>query len=78
VPRRQLAKLVPQIGNWEFASKAQFFLHDLGEITLGFFQIMPEGIYKTYDNDTEAWFPLPDVPIPENIKNFEGILIRRF
>jgi hypothetical protein len=35
VPRPQLAELVPQIGDWRFAEKAQYYLHEFGRITLG-------------------------------------------
>jgi hypothetical protein len=30
-----LAEIVPQIGDWHFATKAQYYLHECGRITLG-------------------------------------------
>jgi hypothetical protein len=42
--RRQLGELVLQIGNWYFASKAQFYLHECGQITLAYLTIGPASI----------------------------------
>jgi hypothetical protein len=92
VPRPQLAELVPEIGDWRFAEKAQYYLHEFGRITLGDIYIRKptawinrkNGIPTVrlcYDDDDEhqyfGWdFPMADVPIPKNVINFEGIRIR--
>jgi hypothetical protein len=91
MPRRQLGELVPQIGNWYFASKAQFYLHECGQITLAYLTIGPASIndddepeYPIVDvevgpaeEDECFWdLPLADVPMPTNVKNFKGIRIR--
>jgi hypothetical protein len=39
LPRPMLAEFVPQIGHWHFTTKAQYFLHELGKITLGYLDI---------------------------------------
>jgi hypothetical protein len=39
LPRPQLGEFVPQVGNWYFASKAQFYLHEYGQITLAYLQV---------------------------------------
>jgi hypothetical protein len=41
VPRRQLANLVPQIGDRQFAGIIQSFLHGFGKIKLGKMEIIP-------------------------------------
>jgi hypothetical protein len=92
LPRPQLAELVPQIGDWHFASKAQYYLHGCGRITLGELHISRSTSWinrKTgtpivklcndYDDEHQyfGWdFPMADVPIPKNIINFEYIFIR--
>jgi hypothetical protein len=79
VPRPQLAELVPDIGDWHFAAKAQYYLHECGKITLGKLRIEP----STFEDEdgliivVKEWeSPIADVPIPENIINFKGIDIR--
>jgi hypothetical protein len=89
LPRRQLAELVPQIGNWYFASKAQFYLHECGQITLAYLIIGPSEnddnhpnhpiVDVVVDPEEDQYFtnlPLADVPMPTNVKNFQGIRIR--
>jgi hypothetical protein len=76
LPRRQLGELVPQIGDWYFASKAQFYLHECGQITLAYLTIES----STNGNGPIIWkgreWPLADVPMPENVKDFKGIALR--
>jgi hypothetical protein len=81
--RRQLGELVPQIGNWYFASKAQFYLHECGQSTLAHLTIgssEDDDYLPIVDVWTEHEFfwdlPMADVPIPTNVKNFKGICIR--
>jgi hypothetical protein len=80
LPRRQLGKLVPQIGNWYFASKAQFYLHECGQITLANVTIRSSPndlpIVDVWTGCEAFWhLSLADVPIPKNVKNFHGICI---
>jgi hypothetical protein len=91
MPRRQLGEIVPQIGNWHFASKSQFYLHECGQITLAYLTIGPasvndDGEYEDpivivevgpAEEDQSFWdLPLADVPMPTNVKNFKAIRIR--
>jgi hypothetical protein len=91
VPRPQLAELVPQIGDWRFAEKAQYYLHEFGRITLGDLHIRRSTSWinrkgipiiklcddDDYEHEYFGWdFPMADVPIPKNITNFEEIHIR--
>jgi hypothetical protein len=75
VPRPQLAEIVPQIGDWYFATKAQYYLHECGQITLGPLEIISSinghgaVTRKVFCFGPE--FPLADAPMPENVKNFE-------
>jgi hypothetical protein len=64
------------IGNLSFITFVQFFLHKFGEVTLGQLWIYPSkhGGGPIVRNKQE--WPLADVPIPENVKNFESIIIR--
>jgi hypothetical protein len=81
LPRHQLGELVSQIGDWYFASKAQFYLHECGQIILGNLTIGPsENGHPIVDVRSEDQcfgdLPLADVPMPTNVKNFEGVRIR--
>jgi hypothetical protein len=77
--RLQLAQIVPQIGDWHFAGKAQYYLHECGQITFGQLEIISSRnghgavIRKRFFFGRE--FPLADASMPENVKNFK-ILIR--
>jgi hypothetical protein len=50
VPRHQLGKIVPQIGDRQFAWIAQSFLHDEvdNKITLGHIEIYPPSEWNNY------------------------------
>jgi hypothetical protein len=86
VPRYQLAKIVPKIGNPQFARIVQTFLHEYGEITLDKMVIMQP--YNEHPNDcprVRVWqkqmhlfvrFKLTDAQIPKNITNFKSIKLR--
>jgi hypothetical protein len=92
LPRPQLAELVPQIGDWHFATKAQYYMHECGLITLCDMYIRRSTSWidrkndrpivklcheHAYEHQYFGWdFPLADVPIPKNIINFEYICIR--
>jgi hypothetical protein len=72
----QACKCHQTIGDRQFVSFVQFFLHKCGEITLGQLEItsLENGngpIVNIYGEDPNL--PLADVPIPENVKNFESI-----
>jgi hypothetical protein len=74
VPRAQLAEFASQIGDWYFASKAQFYLHEYGKITLG--KMLIDSSMKGNDPVIQRGFsgelPLADVSMPENVKNLAG------
>jgi hypothetical protein len=82
VPRSQLAENVPQIGDWQFSEQAQFYLHECGQISLGPMRIMkstnwngPAIVFDYWNDQTRRELPLPDVPMPQNIKRFEEIIL---
>jgi hypothetical protein len=77
LPRSQLIQLSPHILDRQFSAFVQFFLHKCGQITLG--KLCIES--ATNGDGQEAAivngkFPLPDVPIPPNVNNFEDIELR--
>jgi hypothetical protein len=85
LPRLQLGQIVPQIGDRQFATIAQTFLHEHGEIRLHYTEI-------TIPDDEESngrpmvrvwrhsgWGPnmeLPFWPMQSNIKHFHVIRLR--
>jgi hypothetical protein len=77
LPRPQLGKLVSLIADWYFASKAQFYLHECGQITLGHLDIEPSanGSGPVIVKGRQE-LPLADVPMPKNVQNFKHIFIR--
>jgi hypothetical protein len=83
VPRRQLGDIASAIGDRQFASILQLFLHDeRREITLGRMEIIPprpnvpsdrpmvQGCYGSTTVD------LPDWPMPKNVKSFDQISLK--
>jgi hypothetical protein len=64
----------------QFVSFVQFFLHKCGQITLGNMEIIskspPNGNESVIVNEGKQEWPLPDVQMPENIKDFKEIHIR--
>jgi hypothetical protein len=82
VPRRQLAKLLPQIDDRHFAEALQYFLQKVGKIKLEYLRIVPPDGNNWDDGPKVAngWaetLDLADTQMPENIKNF-GLIILRF
>jgi hypothetical protein len=80
LPRTQLVALLPRIDDRKFASFLQFFLVKCGKVTLGDLRIT-----KSYGNGPACVrrlgqynmeLPLADVPMPENVKNFQGIELK--
>jgi hypothetical protein len=82
VPRRQLVKIVSKIHNRQFAKILQFFLHKIGEVTLGEMEITePDDEFEIERPLVRAVkrhvkYLLPDVPIPGNVKSFKSIEFR--
>jgi hypothetical protein len=65
-PRHQLGQSLPQIGNRQFASITQSFLHNYGQITLANISITGPSHRLIHH----------DVTVPENIKDFLFIQLR--
>jgi hypothetical protein len=90
VPRRQLAKIGAQIGNYQFASILQYFLHGVGQITFGPLHLAAPNEIDEENGPIvilrkifgEQWGPmetyLPDWPMPGNIRDFQSITLRFF
>jgi hypothetical protein len=90
VPRRRLGKIAPQVGDRKFAAIIQPFLHNYREITLGNIRIKrprPKAKDASGRLDVLAWPKsitewrhrnkvLPDVEMPEKIKDFLLIRLR--
>jgi hypothetical protein len=88
VPRHQLVEIVKQLGDRQFAKILQFFLTDVGQITLGHLRIVaprehdPNGdggpiveVSKPFpQNDLET--NLPEGPMPNNARDFKLIELR--
>jgi hypothetical protein len=84
VPRRQLGKIVPKIGDRKFGSIAQKFLHEYGEITINYIEVV--GPYAE-DPSGHPWvrkvqynrllrFNMAEAQMPGNIKNFDNFELR--
>jgi hypothetical protein len=84
VPRQQLSKIVPNIGDRKFASIVQKFLHEYGEVTINWIEIVapyeedPDGHprVRTTQNDRPLRFEMSEVQMPANIKNFDTFQLR--
>jgi hypothetical protein len=84
VPRPQLGKVVPKIGDRKFASIIQKFLHEYGEITIDCIQIVapdeedPEHHprVRTWQNNRPWKFEMAEVQMPANIKNLDKFELR--
>jgi hypothetical protein len=84
VPRHQLGKIVPMIGDRKFGSIAQKFLHEYGEIMIDHIEIVAP--YEEDPNDhpqVRAWqnnrplrFEMTMAQMPANIKNFKSLKLR--
>jgi hypothetical protein len=72
-------KCYQSIGDRQFVSFVQFFLHKCGEITLGqlHIRLSEDGNGPMVIVNKEGReLPLADVSMPQNVKNFESIRIR--
>jgi hypothetical protein len=88
VPRSQLAKIVPKIGNRQFATIIQTFLHEYGQFTLDKIKIIRPYDEHPSDNGcprVRVWqkqmhrfvrVKLADAQVPKNIANFKLIKLR--
>jgi hypothetical protein len=82
VPRRQLAEIVSQSDDYDFASILQYFLNRVGQIAFGNLLVsvndensMPiVGVLKEFGESIETY--LPDGPMPGNIRDFQSITLR--
>jgi hypothetical protein len=61
------------IGDRQFVSFVQFFLHKCGQITLGYLDTSYYHDSPTIVNEAGRELPLADVPISENITNFKEL-----
>jgi hypothetical protein len=88
VPRPQLVEIVKQLGDRQFAKILQFFLTEVGQITLDHLRIVaprendPNG-YGGPIVEVRKPFPpidletnLPEGPMPANVKDFKLIELR--
>jgi hypothetical protein len=84
VPRHQLGKIVPQIGDRRFASIAQKFLHQYGEIKIDQIEIVapyaedPDGHprVRVWQNNRQLRFEMAEGQMPTNIKTFYEFELR--
>jgi hypothetical protein len=92
VPRHELGKIVPKIGDRKFASIVQAFLHEYGQISLDKiwdivapYEEHPSDCYPRvricHEEDMEVAqqvlrVKMADVPMPANIENFESLGLR--
>ena len=78
LPRPQLAEIVSLIGDWYFAGKVQYYLHECGKITLGELVVTSPRNGHGHGPVVLKEFrelPLADAPMPGNVKNFKEIHI---
>jgi hypothetical protein len=64
------------IGDRQFVSFVQFYLHKCGEITFGRMHIGNWDGPTMIVNEENRVLPLAVVPISKNVKNFKSIVIR--
>jgi hypothetical protein len=89
VPRRQLAEIGAQIGDYQFVSILQYFLNGVGQITFGPLHIVAPReddadsgpivkVCEKFEGRMEMKMEtyLPDGPMPGNIRNFQSITLR--
>jgi hypothetical protein len=91
VPRHQLVEIVKQLGDRQFAKILQFFLTEVGQITLRHLRIVtprqngPNGGGSIVEVRKEMlhWGEPPDLetnlaegPMPKNVKDFKLIKLR--
>jgi hypothetical protein len=85
VPRQQLAKLLLQVGDYQFSTILQYVLNEVGQITLGNLHILvpkEDGANGPIVKVPKqiGWHiqqaNLLDVPMPKNITHFKAIQLR--
>jgi hypothetical protein len=85
VPRHQLGKIVPQIGDRKFASIVQPFLHEYGESSIDHIGIVapyeedpngPQPRVRAWQNKRPLRFEMAEEQMPKNIKNFKFFWLR--
>jgi hypothetical protein len=84
VPRHQLGQIVPEIGDRRFASIIQKFLHEYGELTIKYIEIVapyeedPNGHprVRVWHNNRPLRFEMAESQMPANIKNFKCLVLR--
>jgi hypothetical protein len=88
VPRHQLVEIVKQLGDRQFAKILQFFLTEVGQITLGHLRIVAprENASGPIVEVRKEMLPfhlpaaletnLPEGPMPTNVKDFNLIQLR--
>jgi hypothetical protein len=81
VPRRQLGNAVSEIGDYQFASIIQSFLHGFGKIKLGLMNTLSPDFSEDetavlVSENTGMITNMPDWPMPQNVKDFKGIVLK--
>jgi hypothetical protein len=82
VPRSQLGNAVSEIGDYQFASIIQSFLHDeVRKITLGEMEIISPRPKVPSDQPMVHVMPntttnMPDWPMPGNITKFKKMILK--
>jgi hypothetical protein len=87
VPRYRLGEIVPMIGDRKFASIIQKFLHEYGEITINYIEIVapyeedpsPSGPHprvRVWRNHSQLRFEMAETQMPANIKKFNYLELR--
>jgi hypothetical protein len=85
VPRPQLGKIVPKIGDKKFTSITQKFLHEYGEIIIDHIEIVapneedpddPHPRVRAVQNNRPLRFEMAKAQIPANIKSFKCFDLR--
>jgi hypothetical protein len=87
VPRRQLVKLLLEIDNYRFSTIIDYVLNEVGQLSLGHLRtVSPRQSFAFSGPLVEVYkkglpvfrTPMPDEPIPKNVKNFDKIKLRFF
>jgi hypothetical protein len=78
-------KCRPTIGDRQFVSFVQFYLHKCGKFTIGMLEIVPltkwngsavvVKVTKSNQEQQQEW-PLADGPMPTNVKNFRQLTLK--
>jgi hypothetical protein len=85
VPRHQLGKIGPEIGDRKFGSIIQKYLHEYGEIAIAGIHIVapyeedPSGPcprVRVFQNCQQLRFKMAETQMPTNIKNFRYFVLR--